>query len=57
MSKSFPGSVAYPTAFIDGDGKSLDAANRYVLHFDKGQTPPSNATWSVSMLRRGSGVK
>ena len=41
--------VVYPTAFDDGDGKPLDGANRYVLHFDKGQTPPTNATWSVSM--------
>ena len=44
-----PHDVVYPTAFIDGDGKPLDGANRYVLHFDKGQTPPTNATWSVSM--------
>jgi hypothetical protein len=44
-----PHDVAYPTAFIDGDGKPLDGASRYVLHFDKGQTPPTNATWSVSM--------
>jgi hypothetical protein len=44
-----PHDVAYPTAFIDGDGKPLDAAKRYILHFDKGQTPPTNATWSVSM--------
>jgi hypothetical protein len=44
-----PRDVVYPTAFIDGDGKPLDGANRYVLHFDKGQTPPTNATWSVSM--------
>ena len=41
--------VLYPTAFMDGDGKALDGANRYVLHFDKGETPPNNATWSVSM--------
>jgi hypothetical protein len=44
-----PDDVVYPTAFLDGDDKPLDAANRYVLHFDKGQTPPANATWSVSM--------
>ena len=44
-----PHDVVYPTAFIDGDGKPLDGANRYVLHFGKGQTPPTNATWSVSM--------
>jgi hypothetical protein len=44
-----PHDVVYPTAFLDGDGKPLDGANRYVLHFEKGQTPPTNATWSVSM--------
>jgi hypothetical protein len=44
-----PRDVVYPTAFIDGDGKPLDGANRYLLHFDKGQTSPTNATWSVSM--------
>ena len=44
-----PHDVVYPTAFLDGDGKPLEGANRYVLHFDKGQTPPTNATWSVSM--------
>jgi hypothetical protein len=44
-----PVDVVYPTAFEDGDGKPLDGANRYVLHFDKGQLPPTNATWSVSM--------
>jgi hypothetical protein len=41
--------VVYPTAFLDEDGKLLDGANRYVLHFDEGQTPPTNATWSVAM--------
>jgi hypothetical protein len=32
----------YPNAFVDG-------ANRYVVHFDKGQTPPANAFWSLTM--------
>ena len=44
-----PIDVVYPTAFDDGEDKPLDSANRYVLHFEKGQTPPTNATWSVSM--------
>ena len=44
-----PHDVTYPTAFLGGDNKPLDSANRYVLHFDKGETPPTNATWSVSM--------
>jgi hypothetical protein len=44
-----PADVSYPTAFIDGDGKPFDGANRYVLHFNKGETPPTQVTWSVSM--------
>lgn len=41
--------AVYPTAFIDGEGKPLSGANKYVLHFDKGQTPPANAFWSITM--------
>jgi hypothetical protein len=44
-----PHDVVYPTAFSDGDDKPLDSSKRYVLHFDKGQLPPTNATWSVSI--------
>jgi len=44
-----PVDVVYPTAFHDGDDKPLEGTSRYVLHFEKGQTPPTNATWSVSM--------
>jgi hypothetical protein len=39
----------YPSAFVDSDGKPLSGANRYILHFDKGQLPPANAFWSVTM--------
>ena len=45
----WPDDIQYPTAFKDGDDKALDAANAYVLHFDKGAIPPAKATWSVSM--------
>lgn len=45
----WPKDILYPVAFLDADGQPFDAANRYVLHFDKGQTPPAKATWSVSM--------
>jgi hypothetical protein len=38
----------YPIAFVDGDGNRLDAANKYLMHYDKGGFPPTNATWSVS---------
>jgi hypothetical protein len=39
----------YPNAFVDGDGQPLSGAHRYVVHFDKGQTPPANAFWSLTM--------
>lgn len=45
----WPIDILYPTAFLDADDQPLDASNRYVLHFDQGQTPPASATWSVSM--------
>ena len=44
-----PRDVSYPVAFNDSADKPFDGANRYILHFDKGQTPPTNVTWSVSM--------
>ena len=44
-----PVDIDYPTAFDDGDGKPFDGAKRYVLHFEKGQTPLTNVSWSLSM--------
>jgi hypothetical protein len=42
----------YPSCFVDGDGKVLDGAAKYVMHFHKGQLPPSNVgVWSVSQYR------
>jgi len=43
---------AYPSAFVDGDGHALDAAYNYVIHFPKGQLPPSATNvWSISQYR------
>jgi hypothetical protein len=39
----------YPVNLADDTGKPLDGANKYVLHFDKGDTPPANAFWSVTL--------
>jgi len=39
----------YPNAFVDSSGKPLSGASRYTVHFDKGQTPPANAFWSLTM--------
>lgn len=46
---NLPADAVYPTTFVDGDGKPLNGANRYKLHFDEGQTPPVNAFWSVTL--------
>ena len=43
--------TVYPTAYVDGDGNSLDSANKYVMHYEKDQLPPTNATWSVSQYK------
>jgi hypothetical protein len=42
----------YPSAFVDGSGHALDAAYNYVIHFPKGQVPPSASNvWSISQYR------
>jgi hypothetical protein len=46
---NLPEDALYPMAFGDADGKPLDGRNRYVLHFEKGQTPPVDGFWSLSM--------
>jgi hypothetical protein len=49
LGANLPADAIYPFAFVDGDGKPLSGANRYVVHFDNGQTPPANAFWSLTM--------
>jgi hypothetical protein len=44
-----PQDAVYPIAEVDADGKRLNGANRYVLHFPKGQTPPASGFWSLTM--------
>lgn len=46
---NLPEDAVYPTTFVDGDGRPLSGANRYVVHFDAGQAPPVNAFWSVTL--------
>jgi hypothetical protein len=44
-----PQDAVYPLAEVDAAGKPLSGANRYVLRFAKGQTPPAKAFWSLTM--------
>ncbi|MHA3786937.1 DUF1254 domain-containing protein [Flavobacterium hauense] len=39
----------YPACSYDADGNQLNGSNNYVLHFDKGKTPPAKAFWSLTM--------
>ncbi len=40
----------YPNTVVDADGNKLDGANKYVLHFDKGQIPPVTVFWNLNMF-------
>lgn len=44
-----PQDAVYPTSMVDADGKPYDGANKYVMHFPKGQTPPAKGFWSLTM--------
>ena len=49
LGANVPEDAIYPQNLGDADGRPLDGANRYVLHFDKGTTPPVNAFWSITL--------
>jgi hypothetical protein len=44
-----PQDAVYPTSEVDGEGKPYSGANKYVMHFPKGQTPPVDGFWSLTM--------
>jgi len=44
-----PQDAVYPTSEVDADGKQYSGANKYVMSFPKGQTPPAKAFWSITM--------
>jgi hypothetical protein len=41
--------AVYPFTEVDAAGKTLNGANNYTLTFAKGQTPPTNGFWSITM--------
>ena len=41
--------AVYPYTWNDSTGQALNGANRYTVTFAKGQTPPVNAFWSITM--------
>lgn len=41
--------AVYPLNVGDADGKSINGANNYVIHFEKAELPPVEAFWSITM--------
>jgi hypothetical protein len=49
-----PEEAVYPSTFTDNQGQKLTGTNNYLIHFDKGQTPPVNAFWSITLYNNKS---
>ncbi len=49
LGANVPEDAIYPLSLSDESGKPLDGTNKYILHFQKGDTPPANAFWSVTL--------
>jgi hypothetical protein len=41
--------AVYPYTDVDSKGEKLTGASKYTLTFPKGQTPPANGFWSITM--------
>jgi hypothetical protein len=41
--------AVYPTSVEDADGKPYDGINKYIMHFNKGELPPVDGFWSLTM--------
>lgn len=44
-----PQDAVYPTSTMDADGNPYSGVHKYVMHFNKGQLPPVNGFWSLTM--------
>ena len=44
-----PQDAIYPTSLKDAEDRSYDGANRYVMHFAKGELPPVEGFWSLTV--------
>jgi hypothetical protein len=41
--------AVYPTSLKNADGDAYDGRSNYVIHFPKGQLPPTRGFWSITM--------
>ncbi len=49
LGANLPEDAIYPLNLGDSDGKPLDGANAYTIHFDKAAIPPVEAFWSITL--------
>ncbi|HEY6372266.1 MAG TPA: DUF1254 domain-containing protein [Candidatus Sulfotelmatobacter sp.] len=49
LGANLPEDATYPLNLGDSEGRPLDGTYKYTLHFDKGETPPASAFWSVTL--------
>ena len=49
LGANLPEDAIYPLNLADSEGNPLDGANTYTIHFDKGEAPPAQAFWSITL--------
>ncbi|OPH83404.1 DUF1254 domain-containing protein [Nitrobacter vulgaris] len=49
LGANLPEDAIYPLSVGDENGKPLDGANKYTIHFAKDAVPPVDAFWSVTL--------
>ena len=49
LGANLPEDAIYPANLADEAGQPLDGASKYILHFPKGDTPPVQAFWSLTL--------
>jgi hypothetical protein len=49
LGANLPEDAIYPLNLADSEGKPLDGASSYTIHFDKGEIPPVDAFWSITL--------
>jgi hypothetical protein len=48
-----PQDAVYPTSQKDAEDRKYNGANKYVMRFPKGQLPPAQGFWSLTMYDSG----
>ena len=49
LGANLPEDAIYPLNLADSEGNPLAGAHTYTIHFDKGEAPPAQAFWSITL--------